>query len=93
MHRTYGYRDFIIEVDTESVGRLASGKVLSLPAGYVAVVHITSAVSTETIQTLRVDRDNGSPFATAVEALMRGYGAAERVIDEVIAMSGPGAVH
>ena len=49
--------------------------------------------SPETIQTLRVDWDNGSPFATPVEAFMRGYGAAQRVIEEIMVMSRPRAVH
>jgi len=36
MHRTYGYRHFTIEVETESVGGIPRGKVLLEPGGYVA---------------------------------------------------------
>jgi hypothetical protein len=84
MHRTYGYKDFTIAVEAESVGGIPRGKVLSVPVGYVAVVHISLGASPATFQPLRFGRDNGCPFATEAETLMRGYGAAQRIIDGMI---------
>ncbi|MFM0078771.1 hypothetical protein P0D72_07755 [Paraburkholderia sediminicola] len=89
MHRTYGYKDFSIEVDAEAIDGIRGGKVLSMPVGYVAVVHISSGANPATIQPLRFVRDNGRPFATEAESLMRGYGAAQRIIDDMIAASTP----
>ena len=89
MHRTYVYRDFTIEVEVESVGGIPRGKSLSVPVGYVAAVHIFPGTSPATIQPLRFGRDNGCPFATEAETLMRGYGAAQRIIDGMITASAP----
>jgi hypothetical protein len=83
MHRTYGYKDFTIEVDAEPVDGIPSGTVLSMPVGYVAVVHILGGARPATIQPLLFGRGDGLPFATEGEALMRGYGTAQRIIDEM----------
>ena len=53
-----------------------------MPVGYVAVVQIFLGASPATIQPLRFGRDNGCPFATEAETVMRGYGAAQRIIDD-----------
>ncbi len=51
-----------------------------MPVGYVAVVQIFLGASPATIQPLRFGRDNGCPFATEAETVMRGcYGAAQRI--------------
>ena len=84
MHRTYGYKDFTIEVDAEPIDGIPSGRVLSVPVGYVAVVHILGGASPATIQPLLFGRGDGRPFSTEAEALMRGYGTAQRIIDEMI---------
>ncbi|WP_172166673.1 hypothetical protein [Paraburkholderia elongata] len=86
VHRTYGYEDFSIELDAETTDGICGGKVLSMPVGYV-VVRISSGASPATIQPLRFVRNNGRPFATEAEPLMRGYGAAQRIIDDMIAAS------
>ncbi|MFL9965144.1 hypothetical protein PQR02_29645 [Paraburkholderia sediminicola] len=89
MHRTYGYKGFTIAVEAESVSGIPRGKVLSVPVGYVAVVYISLGVSPATIQPLRFGRDNDCPFATEAETLMRGYGAAQRIIDGIIVTHTP----
>jgi hypothetical protein len=89
MHRTYGYKDFTIDVETESTGGSRRGTVLSVPGGYVAVVRISPVASTSPVETLRVARDDGSPFATETETLMRGYGVAQRIVDDMIAVDKP----
>ncbi|WP_143048283.1 hypothetical protein [Burkholderia sp. WP9] len=84
MHRSYRYKDFTIEVDARSIGGMPGGKILSTPAGYVAVVHISRAESAEIIQRLSFGQDDGRPFSSETQALMRGYGAAESIIDGMI---------
>jgi hypothetical protein len=83
MHRTYDYKGFIIEVDAEPIDGVPSGSVLSMPVGYVAVVHISGGATPAPIQPLRFGRGDGLPFTTEAEALMRGYGTAQRIIDEM----------
>jgi hypothetical protein len=74
-------------VDSESIDGTPRGKVLSTAAGYVAVVHISLDASSRTIRRLSFGQDNGRPFASEVEALMRGYGAAESFIDGMVTYS------
>jgi hypothetical protein len=68
----------------ESVGGIPRARGLSVPVGCVAVVHIFQRTGSATIQPSRFGRDNGCPFATEAETLMRGYGAAQRIIDDII---------
>jgi hypothetical protein len=89
MHRTYSYRHFTIEVKTESVDGISGGKVLWEPGGYVAVVDILKGTIPAVVPTLRLGRDNGSLFAPEAETLMRGYGTAQRIIDDMLAASTP----
>jgi hypothetical protein len=89
MHRTYNYRHFTIEVKTESVGEVSTGKVLWEPAGYVAVVDILMDEIPAVVPPLRFGQDNGKSFATEAETLMRGYGAAQRIIDGIITAGTP----
>lgn len=89
MHRTYGYKNFTVDVETESTGGSRSGTVLSVPGGYVAVVCISSPASTAPVEKLHVARDDGSPFGTEAETLMRGYGVAQRIVDDMIARAKP----
>jgi hypothetical protein len=84
MHRTYHYNNFTVDVDVEPVGEVTSGKFPRLFAGYVAVIRISQGGCSTTLQPLRVGWDNGRPFATEAETLMRGYGTAQRIIDQMI---------
>ncbi|REG52124.1 hypothetical protein B0G80_8646 [Paraburkholderia sp. BL6669N2] len=81
MHRLYRYKDFTIEVNSESIYGIPGGKVLSIPLRYVAVLSISSGESSTTIQRLSFGQSADRPFATEAEALMRGYGAAQSIID------------
>jgi hypothetical protein len=92
MHRTYSYRHFTIEVKTESVDGICRGKVLLEPGGYVAVVDILMGTIPAVVPTLRLGRDNGSSFATEAETLMRGYGTAQRIIDDMLTANTPARV-
>src|SRR6202051_3556095 len=81
MHRTYNYKDFTIEVETEAVAGIAGERVAAVPVGYIADVNITQSGSPAATRRLHFGEDAERPFGTPAEALMRGYGAAQQVID------------
>jgi hypothetical protein len=81
MHRTYRYKTFTVHVDTQSVDGVADGTGSSAPVGYLAVVSIRRGNMPMTSEPLCVERDDGRLFGTEAEALMRGYGEAQMLID------------
>jgi hypothetical protein len=81
MHRTYRYKTFTVDVDTQSVDGVADGTGFPAAVGYIAVVSIRHGKMPMTSEPLRVDRDGGRLFGTEAEALMRGYGEAQILID------------
>jgi hypothetical protein len=81
MHRTYNYKDFTIEVETEAVAGIAGERVPATPVGYIADIRITKSGSPAARRRLHFGEDAERPFGTPAEALMRGYGAAQQVID------------
>jgi hypothetical protein len=83
MHRTYNYKEFTIEVETEAVAGIASDRVPATPVGYVADVNITKTGSPALTRRLHFGEVAERPFGTPAEALMRGYGAAQQEIDRM----------
>jgi hypothetical protein len=81
MHRTYRYKTFTVDVDTQLADGVAGGMGLSAPVGYIAVVIIRRGNMPMTSAPLRVERDGGRLFDTEAEALIRGYGEAQILID------------
>jgi hypothetical protein len=81
MHRTYRYKTFTVDVDTQSVDGVPNGTGLPAPVGYIAVVRIRRGNMPMTSEPLCVERDGGRLFGTEAEALMRGYGEAQILID------------
>jgi hypothetical protein len=81
MHRTYNYKDFTIDVETEAVAGIADEKGSTTPVGYTADVNITKNGRQAITRRFHFGEDAERPFGTPGEALMRGYGAALRVID------------
>ena len=57
--------------------------VLATPVGYVADVNITKSGSPAATRRLHFGEDEEHPFGTPAEALMRGYGAAQQVINRM----------
>ena len=80
-HRTYNYKDFTIEVETEAVAGIAGERVHPTSVEYIADVNITKSGSPAATRHLHFGEDAERPFGTLAEALMRGYGAAQQVID------------
>jgi len=89
MHRTYNYKDFTIEVETEAVAGIAGERVPATPVGYIADVNITKSGSPAATRRLHFGEDAERPFGTPAEALMRGYGVAQQVIDGMKNAVGP----
>ena len=83
MHRTYNYKDFTIKVETEAVAVIAGERVPATPAGYIADVSITKNGSLAATRRLDFCEIAERPLGTPAEALMRGYGAAQQVIDRM----------
>jgi hypothetical protein len=81
MHRTYNYKDFTIDVETEAVAGITGERVPATPVGYIADVNITKSGSPAATRRLHFGEDAARPFGTLAEALRRGYSAAQQVID------------
>lgn len=83
MYRTYNYKEFTIEVETEAVAGVAGERVVATPVGYIADVNITKTGHPAATRRLHFGEVAARPLGTPAEALMRGYGAAQEVIDRM----------
>ncbi|AXF07284.1 hypothetical protein CUJ91_04635 [Paraburkholderia graminis] len=82
MKRLYQYKGFQIDVETEPVWKPNDGASLTGPDGYLAVVRIsTQTAGVPLFAPLRLTAERSNPFPTEAEALMAGYSAGQRVID------------
>ncbi|MFM0328154.1 hypothetical protein [Paraburkholderia strydomiana] len=83
MKRVYEYKGFQIDVEPEPVWKSGHGASVAGPDGYLAVVRIsTQTASVPIFAPLRLTGERSKPFATEAEALMAGYSAGQRVIDD-----------
>ena len=83
MKRIYEYKGFQIDVEPEPVWRPGDGIVLANLTGYLAVVRIsTRTAGVPIFIPLRLTAERSNPFPTEAEALMAGYSAGQRVIDD-----------
>ncbi|MFK4448964.1 hypothetical protein ABH944_009033 [Caballeronia udeis] len=84
MTRTYEYHGYTLVVAVES--DLSWGKADGTPArvGYVAIVRIFQAGNSIAVfSPLRFGETGGCLFATEADALMGGYSAARRIVDDL----------
>ncbi len=85
MNHTYHYQGFDVKVAVETdfkrkLGRAAPGQVR-----YLAVVKICKAGDAVSVFTpLRFGESQGKPFLCEEDALMGGYGAGQRIIDDLL---------
>jgi hypothetical protein len=83
MMRTYEYHGYTLSVTIEadfSWPRNATAK----RGGYVAVVRILQAgTAVAVFSPLRFGDTGGRPFATEADALMTGYSAARKIVDDL----------
>ncbi|WP_321916574.1 MULTISPECIES: hypothetical protein [unclassified Paraburkholderia] len=84
MTRSYDYEGFTLEIAVESDIRIGPARAEPIRPGYVAVVRIFQAASTVAVfSPLRFGEAGGRPFATEADALMGGYSAARKIIDDL----------
>lgn len=91
MTRTYDYEGFTLEVAVEpdvSVGLNRRERAQTHP-GYIAVVRIFPAgYAVAVFSPLRFGEAGGRPFATEDAALMGGYSAAYKMVDDLLCHDG-----
>ena len=84
MTRSYDYEGFTLEISVESDFSVGLKKPEPVRRGYVAVVRILPATSTVAVfSSLRFGEAGGRPFATEADALMGGYSAARKIVDDL----------
>jgi len=86
MQRTYEYNGYTLDVRVEADFTVPKPGERAASVGYVAlvkIVHRGAAVSA--LSPLRLGDLAGRPFASAVEALMGGYSAGCKIVDDLCA--------
>jgi hypothetical protein len=82
--RTYEYHGYTLVVDVESDFSWRPNAGAAARAGYVAIVRILQAGNAVAVfSPLRFGEVGGRPFATEADALMGGYSAARRIVDDL----------
>ncbi|MGF6969829.1 hypothetical protein OKW43_006924 [Paraburkholderia sp. WC7.3g] len=90
--RTYEYHGFRIEVTVETDFTLRPARRAAVRTHYAAVVHVYQAGNAiATFCPLRFDAAGGRPFDSEADALMGGYSAARRVVDDLFARAADAA--
>ncbi|WP_296650026.1 hypothetical protein [Paraburkholderia sp.] len=84
MLRSYEYNGFTLEVSVEVDVSIQLGKGMQSVPGYVAVVRVFRDRSAVAIfSPLRFGEVRGRAFATEADALMGGYSAARKIVDDL----------
>lgn len=84
MQRNYEYHGYTLDVAVEIDVSLEPGKRPQVPRGYVAVVRIfKEGQALAVFSPLRFGELGGRPFATDTDALMGGYSAARKIVDDL----------
>ncbi|MCX4157600.1 MULTISPECIES: hypothetical protein [Paraburkholderia] len=80
MNRTYHHQGFDVEVAVETDFNWQAGR----SGGYVAVVRICKAGGALAVfSPLRFGESQGKPFFSKTDALMGGYSAGRRIVDDL----------
>jgi hypothetical protein len=83
MTRTYHYHGFTLQIAVESGFNFLPGNRRVARPAYVAVVRIFQSGNAAAIfSPLRLGEAGGRPFDTEVDAIMGGYSAARRFVDD-----------
>jgi hypothetical protein len=84
MSHTYHYQGFDIEVAVETDYTWKPGRSAMARMGYAVVVRISRAGSAVAIfSPLRFGDSPGKPFFSEVDALMGGYSAGRRIVEDL----------
>jgi hypothetical protein len=90
MKKLYAYESFEISVELEPVEKPCRGTALSAPQGFVAIVQIRVTGATRPlVAPIRLTASNRESFATEAEALMAGYSAGQRIVDDTFSLFTP----
>jgi hypothetical protein len=84
MTRTYEYHGYtlVVAIESDFSWQLPSGNTGHM--GHVAIVRIFQVGTVVAVfSPLRFGEAGGRPFATEAEALMGGYSAARRIVDDL----------
>lgn len=85
MKKIYAYKGYEVTVDLKASGD--EGVWLRRPYGFVSVVRIRSADAIgDAFTPTSLMADGQRPFATEAEAFVAGYIAAQRLIDDSVAL-------
>jgi hypothetical protein len=85
MSRTYHYHGLDIEVAVEADFSWKAGPKGTTSVGFVAVVRISKAgASVAVFSPLRFGESQGKPFLSEADALMGGYSAGRRIVDDLL---------
>jgi len=84
MARTYEYHGYTLEVTVESDFAWPQAGAKASRVGFVAIVRIFQAgTAVAVFSPLRFGEAGGRPFATEADAMMAGYSAARRIVDDL----------
>lgn len=82
MHRTYLYKGCVIRVTVEPHAESAPRGVLIRGAGFTSLVEVFDGSMTGTIPPFRVTDAGDKMFGTEADALMQGFSAGQRMVDD-----------
>lgn len=84
MTRTYEYHGYTLVVAVESDFSWQLGGGAAASVGFLTIVKIFHAANAVAVfSPLRFGEAGGRPFATEADALMGGYSAARRIVDDL----------
>ena len=85
MNHTYEYRGFNIDVSVEADFSRNAGPVASGSVGFAAIVKIRQVgAAAARFSPVRFGEAGGKPFASEADALMGGFGAGRRMVDDLL---------
>ena len=84
MTRSYDYEGFTLKISVESDIRIGPDRREPTRPGYVAIVRIFQAANAVAVfSPVRFGEAYGRPFETEADALMGGYSAARKLVDDL----------
>jgi hypothetical protein len=89
MKRHYAYKGFVVTVELEVLSGTSGNTALLPPKGYVALVEVRREdLARPFVPALRLTSDKLRPFVSEGDALMAGFSAGQRIIDDTLTAGG-----
>ncbi|REG51019.1 hypothetical protein B0G80_7498 [Paraburkholderia sp. BL6669N2] len=83
MKKTYRYKGFEVAVELEAMREISGNVTLLPPKGFVAIVYVKNVNGHPVAPPVRLTEERQRPFATHADALMAGFSAGQRIIDDM----------